>query len=258
MARPFFAPKRTERYTAMTTPSSRPPTAIPSYFDLRETFAKPGCPVCALVARDVARYLGAILYEFTVDPQIHKVFRAARGFCKPHSWQFTRVAGAAIGVSVLYRGVLGEMQKAISTNNGNGPAPDLIARLTGRGQPNPGPALAAALAPTEPCLACKHTTQAESDYLRTLGKFVSDPALNAAYRASDGLCLPHLRGLLEAVEDAPRAAEVVDIQTTIWERLQAELELFTAKNRAENLDQAVGQEGDSWLRIVAAIVGRAS
>jgi len=231
------------------------PTAIPSYYDLRETFAKSGCPVCALIARDVARYLDAILYEFSLDPQIHKVFRAARGLCNSHSWQFTRVGGAAVQISVLYRAVLNEVQQVVAANQ-NAPAADLFARLAGRARPNPGPALAAALAPSEPCPACRHAEQAEADYLKTLSRFLPDPALNAAYRASDGLCLPHLRGLFAVIEDAERAAQVVDIQMTIWERLHADLELFSLKNRAENQHQPMGREGDSWLRVVAAIAGR--
>ncbi len=231
------------------------PTAIPSYYDLRETFAKPGCPVCTLIARDVTRYLDAILYEFSVDPQIHKVFRAARGLCHAHSWQFTRVGGAAVQISVLYRAVLNEVQRVVAANQ-TAPAADLFARLAGRARPNPGPALAAALAPSEPCLACQHAEQAEADYLKTLSRFLPDPALNAAYRASDGLCLPHLRGLFAVIEDAERAAQVVDIQTAIWERLHADLELFSLKNRAENQHQPMGSEGDSWLRVVAAIAGR--
>jgi hypothetical protein len=231
------------------------PTAIPSYYDLRETFAKPGCPVCALIARDVARYLDAILYEFSVDPQIHRVFRAARGLCHVHSWQFTRVGGAAVQISVLYRAVLNEVQRVVAANQ-TAPAADLFARLAGRARPNPGPALAAALAPSEPCPACQHAEQAEADYLKTLSHFLPDPALNAAYRASDGLCLPHLRGLFAVIEDAERAAQVVDIQTAIWERLHADLELFSLKNRAENQHQPMGSEGDSWLRVVAAIAGR--
>lgn len=232
------------------------PTAIPSYYDLRETFAKPGCPVCALIARDVTRYLDAILYEFSVDPQIHKVFRAARGLCNPHSWQFTRVGGAAVQISVLYRAVLNEVQKTVGANENGPAAADLLSRLTGRTRPNPGPALAAALAPSEPCLACQHAEQAEADYLKTLSRFLPDPALNAAYRASDGLCLPHLRGLFAMVGEAEQAAQLIEIQTAIWERLHADLELFSLKNRAENRRQQMGREGDSWLRVVAAIVGR--
>ena len=54
------------------------------YFDLIETFPKPGCAICNLLLHEVDQYINALLYEFANSPDMHAVFSAGRGFCTEH------------------------------------------------------------------------------------------------------------------------------------------------------------------------------
>jgi len=47
----------------------------------------------------------------------------------------------------------------------------------------------------------------------------------------------------------------VNAQRRIWERLLAQLSEFIRKNDYRFRDEPVGEEGDAWLRAIAALAG---
>jgi len=116
--------------------------------------------------------------------------------------------------------------------------------------------LVARLAPQAMCPACKQAEIMERIYLDTLlNTLLGDEGLLAAYESSDGLCLPHFRQALAQVRDEVVFEALINAQRAIWERLAADLGEFIRKNDYRFRDEPLGEEGDAWLRAIAALAG---
>lgn len=207
-----------------------------TYYDLIEAFPQTGCAVCRLALRDVQRYLDSLLYEYSTDPQMHRLMRSGRGLCNLHSWQLTEIAGGALSTAVLFRSALLEVREVAA-------------------EAEAGRRTAERLAPRSLCPACQALAEREQLCAETFAKHLGEPTFEAAWRASEGLCLPHLRLILPALSQAD-AARLLDHQRAVWARLQAELETFQrsfqAEHSAEPLSQAAAA---SWRRCIALLTG---
>jgi len=215
-----------------------------SYYDLLEAFARPGCAICNLLLRDAERFLDSLLYEYVTDPDTNRAVRAGRGFCNAHSWQLTQYRGGVLGIAILFDAALDEV---ITVSDQTQAARAPLSRLRSNGSP-----LSRALEPTGPCLACEVMAKSEHDYTETLGRYIDDEALETAYGQSEGLCLPHFR---QALRETAQQERLAAIQVGHWRRLKGELEEFIRKNDFNFADEAMGAEGDSWLRTIARMSG---
>jgi hypothetical protein len=217
-----------------------------SYYDLIEWFANSGCAVCNLLLRDGERFLDSLLYEYVTETETNQAIRAGRGFCNAHSWQLTQYRGGVLGIAILYEAALDEVititQQASQGSSG-------LSRLLNK---NGVSSLSRALEPTGPCLACEVLAQSERDYTQAIGRYIDEADMDKAYRQSDGLCLPHFR---MALRETPHQERLIAIQMTHWGKLRAELQEFMRKNDFNYAAEAMGVEGDSWLRAIARLSG---
>ena len=217
-----------------------------SYYDLIEWFAKPGCAICNLLLRDAERFLDSLLYEYVTETETNNAVRAGRGFCNAHSWQLTQFRGGVLGIAILYEAALDEV---LTITEQAQAAPSGLSRLLNKSGV---PALSRALEPTGPCLACEVVAQSEKDYTQAIGRYVDDEGMEAAYRQSDGLCLPHFR---QALRETQYQERLTSIQVAHWSKLKGELQEFMRKNDFNFRDEAMGAEGDSWLRAIGRMSG---
>lgn len=224
-----------------------------SYYALIEAFPAAGCAVCKLLLRDVDRYLDSVLYEYVLEPDTHKAFRAMRGLCNTHSWQLTHTRGNAVGIAVLYKAVVDEVLKEIARVPVKPEQRRGLARHFTSAAAD-GSALSEALDPHEPCRACQLINSSETSYLNVFSEHISEQKFWAAYSASHGLCLPHLRMTLKLLKP-PALRQVVDVQREIWERAKAELDLFQDRHKHENQGDTMGTEVDSWTRAIGYMAG---
>ena len=222
-----------------------------AYYDLTESFSQSGCAVCRLLQRDVARLLDSILYEYATDRGMQARFRASRGLCGKHGWELSR-NNNALGIAILYEQSLHELLTLLEK-----PAPVEKAKR-GLGwlfTASSGAALADSLEPVKQCLACETQSTNETAYIRALADDLSDDAMLAAFRSSDGLCVEHFRQALRATTDPARASHLTGVQRDIWTRLRADLLEFMRKSDYNHADEAMGPEANSWLRAVARLSG---
>lgn len=223
------------------------------YHNLIEAFGEEGCAVCRLALRDVHRHLDSLLYEYVTEPTTNTAFRRSRGLCNEHSWQLRQFKSTVLGVSILYDAALDEVVKLLDAAAVT-PQSRLSRWLGGQHEDSPAH-LADALEPEIPCEACTILEAGEQRTITVLREHSGDAALMDAYRASEGLCLPHFRMLLRALDGSEHAPRYVAIQRDIWARLKAEVALFIDKNDYQWSGDPIGQEGTSWQRAIARIAG---
>jgi hypothetical protein len=221
-----------------------------SYYDLIEKFRQPGCAICRQLELDLERYLSSLLYEFTMEHETHNGFREGRGLCNRHSWMLLKRREGLISIAVLYEAAVDELLKALDH-------PHTPAGMFGRilGQQNEG--RANSLLPTAPCMCCTYLNAAEGRYMDVVREGFEDARFTTTYQESEGFCLPHTVQVLRAVHRPAHTGIVIDKQRAVWTSLKADLGLFAARYglRAEGVAEAMGEEGTSWLRAIAALAG---
>lgn len=233
-------------------------TTLPfGFYDLIDQFARPGCAVCHLLLADVERLLDSILYEFATEPDMQTDFRDSRGLCAEHGWRMVQIGaarGGALNIAKLYERPLADALALLGQVTPDaGAQAGLMRRLFAQ---HPNAALIAALEPEHPCIACKLLNASEAQIIAILGDHVGDARLRAAFAASEGVCLPHFRLTLRHTQDTERARLLIETQSAIWSRLQAELTEFIRKSNYQYADEGLtGAESTSWQRVVARLGG---
>jgi hypothetical protein len=101
-------------------------------------------------------------------------------------------------------------------------------------------------------MCCTYLDDAEARYLRVMADGLSETKFSVGYQQSDGLCLPHTRGVLRLLNTPALVELVMKHQRAVWEKLKAELALYIVRygQRAEGIDEAMGEEATSWQRAV--------
>lgn len=230
-----------------------------SLFVLRDALTNPGCAVCRLKAESADQFVESLLWEGVNDPVRRNEIRQAQGFCHPHTWSLVRT-GASLGSAIMMRDLL-ENTLAAMANGLSQAKPGWSLRRTFHAlnpkHPAPGTAhLVARLKPRRGCPACAWAEEMEGIYLDgLLGNLLVEDDLLAAYRASDGLCLPHLRQALARCRGRRARVALVNAQREIWERLMGDLSEFIRKNDYRFQDKQMGRERNAWIRGIAAMAG---
>ena len=227
-----------------------------TYFDLVETFPKPGCAVCNLLQRDVQQYIDNMLFEFANDPGLRATFADARGMCIEHGqmMRYNKI-GNVIGIARLYRDTLDEVLRLIDQTPLETTEPPRVQRLMGTPAKANSAALADALEPREGCVACEKMNEYEAEYVRIFGKYIHDTRFQEAYRESQGICLPHFRHVLRATTDPASVKQIIAIQRDIWRGLRDEVIVFMDAQNYEHMDDPIGTAGDSWIRAILRMAG---
>ncbi len=209
-----------------------------SYYDLLEMFARPGCGVCHLLLRDADQHLDSILYEYVVDVDTNQAFRRSRGLCNEHGWQMLNYFGGKLGAAILFHASVDEVLKIL--NQQAGVRNRIFSRKSG--------GLAEKLLPSAGCMICQLQNRNEKTYLEVFVQYLGDEKLQAAYRQSDGLCLPHFRQALAL--NPPDADTLIHIQRDLWTQTRADLVDFI-----ENSVLLEGDDKERWQRAVRQLCG---
>jgi hypothetical protein len=112
-----------------------------------------------------------------------------------------------------------------------------------------------AISPHYPCPACEQEEISRRTAVRVLAASLNDQVFAEAFKAFGGVCLPHLRLVLQEVRD-PQALEILLFTSHAkWSALRSELAEIIRKNDYRYRHEAFGPEGDAWKRVVALVVG---
>jgi hypothetical protein len=174
-------------------------------FEVREALGEPGCVVCGLGLRSVARALSSIAYEQVNDVTLREGLRRSHGFCNEHAFQWLREVGNVLGTALIYRDVLVYSLNEIQTMR-----PGRLRSLV-----RPSSAVA--------CPACRAQAEAETRYTQALLAVVAeDAAARGTFSDSDGVCRRH--ALLAARLGGSGATLVLQRTREVAASLLADLE----------------------------------
>ena len=218
-----------------------------------------GCPVCRLEQQSVERYLENQFYENVNSPKWRAKLRGSLGFCYEHAWQAVdQRLGDALGFSIIYRDLLNDVIKRLEESNKPTPSSRRWTSLLRQDRERVRTVMEKALgaiAPTRICPVCEHRQETNVLLISGMLEALEEQEVSDALRASDGLCIPHLQRCLQTVKNVATCEKLLDIHRGKLKSLKAELEEFIRKNDYQ-VEEAIGREGDAWLRAVTMIVGR--
>lgn len=226
-----------------------PEAASINYHNVMQACNELGCPLCRLAENSVDAYLRALMYELVTDPEARDQIRDTLGFCNPHAHRLLTFTGSALGIGIIYRDVVNtviEQLEAVRFLPPHGPPFRRAAA---------GEAALQALSPRKPCAVCDQQEKMELLALRAMVDGLGDEQLQAALRASAGLCLPHLRRALGAVRSPAAFDTLVAISRDRYAALRSELDEYIRKNDYRFQHEGMGAEGNSWQRAVHAMAG---
>jgi hypothetical protein len=219
------------------------------------------CPICVLIKSDTVRLLEAIFYEHVNEEETHETIRNRRGLCNQHGWLLTELRGQALGVAILFRAAVDEALKQsggfsshLIDETSHSKARQTLSRFR-RNKHIQSESLENALAPKAPCPICRSSAKRERDYVHTLAKWVTEPQMKLAFELSAGLCLPHFRQTLRFCHEQNVAQTLVNVQNEKWRKLKTELERFIDKYDYRRSQEVMGEERDSHLRAMQAMMG---
>lgn len=227
--------------------------------NLLEACRQPGCPICRLEQKSEKRYLDNHFYESVNSPKWREGLRASLGFCHEHAWLgVDQRLGDALGYSIIYQDIVNSLLKKLDPPGRTTNSPGRRSILQGLSDSARDLIVKAreALTPRKPCPVCEQRDHTMHTYVSALLKELSAPEMVTALKASDGLCLPHLRFTLDQVRDVADGETLLDIHRETWETLRSELLEFIRKNDYQAIKEGFGKEGDAWLRAIGMVVGK--
>jgi hypothetical protein len=154
-------------------------------FEVREAVREPGCAVCRLSLRSVARLLTSVAYEQVNDLALRSALRKRGGFCNLHAHQWLGEVHNVLGTALIYKDVLEAALRELD-------APRATNARFLRG-------LLASNSNTAECPACGAQAEAEARYVAALlALLASDPGFVSTFEDSDGLCRLHTQACIRS------------------------------------------------------------
>jgi hypothetical protein len=243
-------------------------------FDLLQAFEKQGCSVCRLRLHAESRYIASFLWEFVNDVECRERLAKSLGYCRAHAWQLQETElnnfGGGLGTGIVYEDLTRRALDGLRELSRDGNAfilrrwrervrayldrwfkPFLLRKRAVRFPPS--------LIPRAECSVCEIGRQSEEMYVQWVVKNCEDKEFSDAFRASEGLCLLHLRAALEIADtDAGRRFLIAAAQEKVG-TLAAQFSEYLRKHDWRFHDEPkLPEEQSSWIRAVEWFVGKKS
>jgi hypothetical protein len=236
------------------------------YFQIVDACEQPGCPVCRCLDDGSRRDLAAILYEQVTDLDTRRALRDAWGFCNWHTWMLLEADTSLFGASILHEDLLRLAVERLarlgarprSTDRGR-PWRSLVSTLRSwfsrLGARPARPAIVEEHEGRPACSLCASAADTERHCLLTFLTFVEDGDLQAAYAASDAICLPHLLRAIDLAPDSRELRVLVDRTREKWEKVRRDLASFVAKHDHRNRAPYTDDDAASYVRAFEIAAG---
>lgn len=181
-----------------------------------------GCPICHLAETLEKRYVDFFLGGAVMAPEV-RVEVNKKGFC-PRHWVLLYSGKNKLGLSLMVRTHRDESEAEIE---------NLLSRLAGKaGSKQVDDACGRIEELTESCLVCDKMEHTLNNYRYTIAKLhQNEDEFRDAFLSSNGICRPHLPGLLRVAASVLRG----DAASTFFSALK-DVQAERAKEEAADLD----------------------
>lgn len=241
-------------------------------FNLTRAFQNAECPICYLKRAYEARYIFTLLWENVNDGDTRARFVTALGFCREHAWQLVETErdkfGGGLGTGILYEDLthrarqgladLRQREELVARVNWLEHVRQALSRRLGhRVLYRSKMRFPQSLVAQVECRVCQIGRETESSYVEALGKACADEEFRERYRASVGLCLPHLRAVIEATHHPPTRVFLIETAEAKLETLAHQLSEYLRKQIWDYRDEPkIAEEQSAWMRAVEFFVGK--
>ncbi len=193
---------------------------------LEEALQNGQCALCWLAHRQVLRRVDTLLNEHVTDPQWRQALREGHGFCAHHAHIVLSRANV-LSLALIAEDLLSSIPIASPSKR------------------------SAATCRCQLCEARAHDTLRSA---KLLAQLLNDEQWRTRYEASEGLCLPHLRQVLQ-VSTGGVHAWLVASETHRWNTLRRHLQEVIRKHDYRFQHEPWGEETSSWRRAFQKLFG---
>lgn len=207
------------------------------------------CSVCLAQGQALFAFFAKWQYMLATDTAVQRAFAAERGLCPVHTWQYQEMASPQ-GISDGYAPLIETLAVELS-------------RLLARSVEHTAAPLAALLASTATCAACRLVRETADEQIKALLARLITAKGREDYASSAGLCLPHLQATLAQVEDSingiierrKMARFLLQEQVRRFEDLADDLRSYTLKRDALRRGLLNQEEVNAWRHALVQLVG---
>lgn len=199
-----------------------------NWFALEKACARPGCPLCTIIAERSERYIDNMLFEHVSDRGFRALYREAGGFCTRHASRLESFRDG-LAVAILGADILSDALPLLKKRK-----PRIY-----KGK----------------CPACAETERIEKEFLGFLAG-TEDASFTSFFTASEGLCLPHYRKMLSLVRRVPSWLEKFQIHRfdSLLARSRDFIE-FSAWGRQSDFEALSEQDKIVWKELARTLRG---
>lgn len=219
------------------------------FFNFLDALKEGRCAICSLLKKTIHKLMDDFLYEQVNDPGVRNEIRESLGFCSLHAWQLQKFGdpfGSAIIYDDLMQLVVDRIERTAISEKGIKEFSAEILKIDNKSYHRK----------KAICPVCKSRTEAEARYVSTFIESFNEPEFLSCYKSSFGLCLPHLRKVINSCRQKKIIREVLNIELAKMKELINELKEIQRKHDYRFSHEGFGKEGDAWIRAVEKMVGK--
>jgi small GTP-binding protein len=200
------------------------------------------CAVCAHVAHATFEFLRHYQYRLSISPEVQAAHAARGGLCPQHTWEYGTLAsshGFCIGNPPLLEKLAQTfVALAASEQSGSSLAAEIGAQL-----------------PTaDTCVLCVEQTRAEKEAVARLAAKLNDTP-DQVWGSFSAVCIPHLRLLAAAVDDANTLRRLMGREAALLGRLAEDMRRYATKRDAIRRNLIDEEETYADQRAMTALAG---
>ena len=196
------------------------------------------CHVCARVAQAVYEFLSQEQYTLATDPQRQAWHAQEGGFCTLHAWQYESIASPQDCAWRMLRFWMPGPANSTPPHGATGPAAPMRA-------------VEAASPAWQGCRICRFIAEQE----RGLASEMAARLVSGANHFHPGLCILHLRSVLQAGVPPEVANELLASEAEALERCARDMRMYALKHDAIRRELVTDEERNAYYRGLAWVAG---
>lgn len=199
-----------------------------------------GCPICTKITDFLADFFAHLQYELSNDESTRHIYAEELGLCPFHAWQLASFS-SPLGISRSYSTLLDHVASILVTcaeTSSNSPEKALNV-----------------VKDSATCSACHLVERIEEVYIRHLALFLKDADGRQTYARSHGVCLRHLKQLVNVVSSPVTVRFLLRDEAKRLRRISADLRNYVSKQDALRRDLLTDDEKDAYRRSLVKILG---